>query len=582
MRLNVSATRGGPFARESHSPKSESEDIPQRFAVRDCLFLFGISLVAGLSYVNRLGFYADDWYVWARLYGASDHSLSGLLCRLGGTVQKGLGVRPAQVLYQVFAFSTFGLHPLPYHVCNLLVLAAGTVLFYAILRELRLPRSVALILPLVYEFLPHYATDRFWVAAHQAVLSQTFFFGGLYVALRAIRSGRKYSFYLKALSILLFALALLFYEVVLALLPVCFIYIGYRMYMMSREVGGKRSLIRPGLGYALVGAACLGSILLYKVQMTDRVSVPSQYPSSLHIGGYVGKVVNIAIRFNVLHYGVGLPRVALTLYRFSGADVWSVILAVVIAISALLYLHWAFSSSQSALLSRTGALSLIAAGFVVFLIDYLPFIVLRSNFSYDGTSNRVTIAAAIGPACVIAGGTMLLIRACVPSRMQSLVMCSAIAAICALNYVCTVSFADCWAKAYGQQRGIVSEVRKDVNLQPGSTLLLDGFCRYVGPAPVLENGFDAGGALRIAYEDDALQADVVSPTLVISDDAIQTMSYGVEKRYAYGESFWLYNVRRKLIVQLVNMDAARSYFRTINPDKNSGCPVGIEGIGQMY
>jgi hypothetical protein len=99
---------------------------------------------------------------------------------------------------------------------------------------------------------------------------------------------------------------------------------------------------------------------------------------------------------------------------------------------------------------------------------------------------------------------------------------------------------------------------------------------------VVKNSFDAGGALQIAFEDHAMQADVVSPTLEVGDDAIRTKSYGVEKRYAYGEKFWLYNVQRKLIVQLMNSDAARSYFRTINPDKNSGCPVGIEGIGQLY
>jgi hypothetical protein len=148
-----------------------------------------------------------------------------------------------------------------------------------------------------------------------------------------------------------------------------------------------------------------------------------------------------------------------------------------------------------------------------------------------------------------------------------------------LNYICIASFASCWAKATIEQRDLVLKIRKDVIIPPGSTLLLDGFCRYIGPAPVFENAFDAGGALRIAYQDPSLQADVVSPTLEISDDAIRTMSYGIAERYAYGEGLWVYNVQRKLKIQLISSHVARSYFRTTNPDKNSGCPVGIEGTG---
>jgi hypothetical protein len=368
--------------------------------------------------------------------------------------------------------------------------------------------------------------------------------------------------------------------VILALLPATFPLIGYRMYTKSRGNSVKRrGLIWPGCGYVLVAAIFLGSILLYKAHFANRVNFPFQHSCSPHIGDLVWNVVNVTIRFNVLHCGVGLPRVAFALYRFSGSDAWSAIAAGVIAIAVLLYLNWTFGRSQSAFLSKKGALYLIAVGFLMFVIDYVPFFVLSSNFSYDGMSNRVTIASAIGAAFVLAGGAMLLIRASVPTALQSLSMCGAIAAICALNYVCLASFANCWAKAYIQQRDLVLEVRKNVNLPPGSTLLLDGFCRYVGPAPVFENVFDAGGALRIAYQDGALQADVVSPTLEISDDAIRNTSYGVAERYVYGEGLWLYNVRRKLTLQLINSYVARSYFRTINPDKNSGCPVGIEGAG---
>jgi hypothetical protein len=190
------------------------------------------------------------------------------------------------------------------------------------------------------------------------------------------------------------------------------------------------------------------------------------------------------------------------------------------------------------------------------------------------------IAAATGTACVLVGGTMLLIRAVVPTKLQSLSFCGAIAVICMMNFVCIASFAECWVKAYIQQREIVLEVRKNVDLAPGSTLLIDGFCRYVGPAPVLEGFFDASDALQIAYGDETLSGDVVSPNLEIGDDAIRTTVFGNQvSRYVYGERLWLHNVQRKSTIQLIDNRVARNYFRTMNPDKNSGCPVGTANLG---
>src|ERR1700722_4114202 len=118
--------------------------IPRNIGFQDCLFLFSISLVSGISYVARLGFYADDWYVLAIFRSAKDQSLIGLLRSLPGLLPKGLGVRPVEALYQAYTYTIFRLHPLPYHVCNALVLATTAVLFYASLRELLLPHCITL------------------------------------------------------------------------------------------------------------------------------------------------------------------------------------------------------------------------------------------------------------------------------------------------------------------------------------------------------------------------------------------------------------------------------------------------------
>jgi hypothetical protein len=559
--------------------KSGTGYISKRVAIQDCSFLLGIVLLSCLSYVGRLGFYSDDWDTWALFYGAKDQSLGSLM---RATISRHLyPERPVKMAYLALTYIHFGLHPLLYHLTITLALAGTAVLFYAALRELQLPHCITLTVPLVYALLPHYATDRFWIAAHGTVLSQAFFLLGFYTALRAVRAGRGWALCLQTVSILSFSLALLSYELIIGLLPVCLLLIGYHMYTKRYRNGGKpHALIFPDLGYLVIAGACLGLTLLFKVHMSPRATFQA---SPTHFGEVARGLVGQTVRFNLGRYGAALPRTAFVLYRFSGAGRWLAILAAVIAISVLLYLSWTFRRSQSTLLSRNGTLYLIATGFVLFLFAYVPLTLLSNQlyFTIEGYGNRVTIAAATGTAFVLVGGIMLLIRAVKPPRLQSLLFCGAIAALCAMNFVCFASLGECWAKAYTQQREIVLEVRKNVDLAPGSTLLIDGFCRYVGPAPVIEGYVDAGSLLQIAYADETLKGDVVSPYLEISDDAIITTVYGNQvNRYPYSEKLWLYNVRRKITLPLPDSRVASNYFRTMNSDQNSGCPVGTSFLGR--
>ncbi len=574
------STRAGSSAQTAVVTAAGAGAIPRRVAIQDCAFLFGIVLLSGLSYVSRLGFYFDDWSYWGIMYGSRDQSLTGLLHCLWSH-SPDLHVRPVQALYLGLTYFTFGLHPLPYHLTNTLVLAFTAVLFYASLRELQLPHCITLAVPMVYALLPHYATDRFWIAAHQAVFSLAFFFLGLYAGLRATRGGRMYSFCLQAVSIGSFAIALLSYEVILGLLPASLLLTGYGLYTKRRAHGGKpEGLMLRDVGYFPAAAVCLGLVFLYKTRVQIYVGSPYQLLISTHIGPLFWDVVKGAIKFNVLHYGVGLPWGAFVLYRYTGVGAWSVIFASVIAVSILLYLPWTLRKSPSGLLSGKVALSLIAAGFIVFALGYAPLAVLHFGLTTMGIDNRVTIAAAVGAACVLVGGSVLLIRAVAPARLQVLSFCGAIAVICGLNFVCIASFAECWAQAYIQQREIVAEVRKNVVLPAGTTLLLDGFCRYVGPAMVFVTDWDAQGVLQIAYGDTTLGGDVVSPAMEIGDDVITTRFYGeLEGQYAYGERLWLHNVQRKTTLKLTDSLVARNYFRTVNPGKNSGCPAGFAGIG---
>ena len=99
-------------------------------------------------------------------------------------------MRPVQCLLIGGTYHFAGLDPLAYHVVNTGALILGALLLLLVLRELGVPRPLRIAVPLLYAMLPHYATDRFWIAAIQATASAPLFFLTVYAELRAVRAGR--------------------------------------------------------------------------------------------------------------------------------------------------------------------------------------------------------------------------------------------------------------------------------------------------------------------------------------------------------------------------------------------------------
>src|SRR5260221_14015346 len=108
----------------------------------------------------------------------------------------------------IVLFKWFGLAPLGYHLVNTLVLAVGVVCFYLVLRSVVVARQLAISVAAVYGALPHYSTDRFWLASAQATLGVALFFAGTYALLRGVRSERMWVAYSSVGAVLLAGSAL--------------------------------------------------------------------------------------------------------------------------------------------------------------------------------------------------------------------------------------------------------------------------------------------------------------------------------------------------------------------------------------
>ena len=177
----------GTVATRTARPAPAAQRGRNRDLLSDGLFLVAIVVGSAALYVTELGFYSDDWAFLGSLATHGDHSSVGPPG--GQDFTPLIRPRPTQVAYQTVLFGLFGLEPVGYHVVNAALLAAMAVLFYAALRELRLPRLVAVAVPAVYALLPHYSTDRFWFASFGYTLSMALYFLSAVADLRALKAG---------------------------------------------------------------------------------------------------------------------------------------------------------------------------------------------------------------------------------------------------------------------------------------------------------------------------------------------------------------------------------------------------------
>lgn len=541
-------------------------------ALQDCLFL-GFVVVLSLSlYIQDLGFYSDDWSFLGPLSMSKDQSIPGLFRSI---YDPWVRMRPVQILYLAGLYWLFGPHPFGYHMANAAVFASGVVFFYLVLREKGEQRVLALVVPMVYALLPHYCTDRFWVAAFQINLSMALYFLSLYSDLRSLQARQARLWGWKLLGILGLLGSTLAYEVFLPLFFLNPLLAWYRSRQLhgsdqGRRVSRWKSAVLLGSNFPILMA-----VIVFKAWTTVRL----EYQSGLkeHAVWFLKQ----AIAVNYGDYGLGLPRVVWRILR--DYPDWAVFaVGGVLGLIIFGYLCRVASESKAELPGRTGMLGFIVGGFVVFGLGYAIFLITRNaQNSPTGISNRVAIAAAVGVAFSLVGGLGWVSMLLPSGSLRRRFFCMLVALLCTSGFLINNTVAVFWIDAYRQEKEILADIRQRFPTLPHeSTLILDGICPYVGPAIVFESNWDLAGALMMIYRDYTLRADVVTPNLEIKEDGLSTLLYGsIESHYPYGEKLFVYHFGRKMTYQLPDAQAARLYFQTYNPDHGSDCPQGKEGHG---
>jgi hypothetical protein len=602
--------------RTSNSVMSVHGDSPSRlYMLSDCGFLALIVILSVIFYINRLGFYYDDWAVLATMDLAEDQSADALFTRMITDVPPTMG-RPVQVLHFVVLYKLFGLKPLGYHIANVLCFVANALLFYLCLLELRFSRLLALAVPLVYIFLPHYSTDRFWFATFVTPLAMALYFVSLYFDLRAI-GARRWRFTWKAGSIAALLGSSLGYETTLGLFLINPFLVWYRQRRYQTASEGQRKgrtalFILYGSNPVIVVLIFVlkvilvqrddptlpnGDLVHYYMRMAYRVIKPvwREWDFGFNIWGFLG--------VDIIDRGLKLPLLALEALVQRYIEWPQLVVTGSLGMLTSLYLYHAASQERAWLLHRREWVRIVVTGLMVSVAGYaIFFIVPNVEFTLAGIQNRVSMSAAAGIAVALVGAIGWTVSNMSGEYLRRGAFASLVALLAASGCLVDSAIASFWTAAFQREGMVMAAIRNHFRTLPeGSTLILDGICPTVGPAIVFASSWDLTGALQLMYRDRTLRANVVPglerqgdlvqgardpkghsqnppPKLKVTPDGVEMITSGYLARYPYGPGLIIYNIAQDTDGRIGDQQAAEDYFRNIRSNLNN-CPAINESVG---
>lgn len=545
----------------------------------DSFFLIFVVTASFLPYITGLGFYSDDWAFLGVLSNSDDQSILGLVHQqFASNDVIRIQARPTQIAYQAVLYRAFGLEPLGYHLFNAAIFAAIATLGYQVLRELRLPRVIALSFPVLFLTMPNYSTDRFWFAAFHYGVSLAFFLLSLVAGLRATRATGTARAGWISVSVLAVVISALGNETILPLFlfSLSLIQIHTRLRFgegLSGRLGPRGTLALVG-GHILV----LASVLVYKLNTAEFFG--TREGVFLHLRRLVfGSLIT-----NAGSYGVGLPAAAW--WGSKHVEPW--VLGVGILLGAIVFAYlFRVGEDRGAPVSVRAARRpwtlLCLAGIVVFVLGYSVFLTTsRVIFTSTGIGNRVAMMPSVGVAAILVGAVGLVSTMLRTPSGRRACFAGLVAVLSFLGFVTTSALGSFWRSAWIEERTVLADIdRRLPTLEPHTSLVVHGVCPYRGPAIVFESNWDLAGALQTRHRDLSLTADVTG-RMTIEEEGLSFSLYGGWSWLRpYGEDLLLYDRDRGVILRLLNARTALRYFGSRDPSIPSRCPDGSPGQGEI-
>jgi hypothetical protein len=536
----------------------------------DCLLIVAAAVAPIVIHLPRLGFYSDDWPFLARMSLARDQSFVGLLREL---LVLDNAVRPVQWVCITALYKLFGLHPLGYHIANTTLIALASVLFYLCLRQLREPHLFVLAVPLLYALLPHYSTDRLWIAALQANLSACLFFMSFYADGRAVLSIAAFWWW-NALGVALVLLSGFAYEVFLPLVIMGSGLLAVRQLTRNLDPGHRRTALWRAL--VILGTNGFAVVLLLAI----KALLASRGQREVTLLAYLGSLRQIMLQAFEISYADHVLNIPFTVWQIVNryATVRELITGGILGVILVGYLNHVGKTTVTVTSMRPSRMLVYAGlGIVVFAAGFSLFPIRPTM---NGINNRAANAASVGVALSLVGAIAWITRqlSADPTWWPRL-FAAGIAAIGVSGFLTFTTVAAFWAKSYERQLDVLAGIKERFpTMTPGTSFMLDGVCPYHGPAIVFDTPWDLAGALMLMYGQPDLRADVLHSQVSAQEGGLIVASYGVDEAYPY-DRLLVYHVGLRQAYAIRDAVVAQTYLADIRTTVVNECPPGRHGTG---
>jgi hypothetical protein len=564
--------------------------------VHDLLVLALVVFLPATVYLPGLGFYSDDWN-FLQVMAVGDDAWTGPpfwepVARLFPTID----LRPAHAVYVGLRYAAFGQAPLGYHVVNHLVILATLAMLVVVLRRLGLSRSLAMVTAIIYGLMPSYATLRFWMVADNQTLSLLLYLVSLWADLRGPSGSLGRTIGWRLLSAVAAFTCTMLHELSMPLLLVN-PFVGW-WYRQGRpgwplwERGGPDGVEglapRVRVDWRLVIDLAVNATIVLAAAIYKSLSPRAVPDPGVTLLGRLLRLARGVLNHHVITNGVAEPLSIWTiLTRYF--DPWALLVGVICGVGAGLYVYWLLgqcpltSPAAPPRQARRHLLLVAALGLVVLGLGYAIFVTNdQFYFSAAGTYTRIAQIGSLGVALMLAGGFGLLATLAPRPTTRQLIVGVLVGVYGGAGVLIVTTVGGFWDQAYVRERAIVADLQRSVpTLAPGSALLLDGECPYIGPAVVFESDWDLQGVLRLLHHDPSLRANVVTPRLEVHDDTVTTWLTvpSATTAYPYASGLVVYNRPQNLVVPIESAADMNEYLARHNPDRGDGCPFGWSGNG---
>ena len=352
-----------------------------------------------------------------------------------------------------------------------------------------------------------------------------------------------------------------------------------------RAGGSPWADIRRDRTYLMAQATlclALGAAILFKIAVGHELVAPQTMGALLHHGALMAVTASVNLLWDM---GLALPWTALraAFGPFGGP---TAVLAGFSTVLALLLIGPARTARATVSIvpppeatarSPIGPRFLLVSGLLAFALGYAAFLP-RMVYGPEpfGLDNRSNIGAAPGAVLILLSGMVWLDR----RRAGALGVLTAL--FCSCGVIVVASIGTSFVRAADKADGIFADIVAAVPApRPGTALLLEGECPYLGPAPLYPSAYGLSDRLRMYYRMPALRADSVTPGTQVTEQGVTVREFGAETLYPY-DHLLIYDHPANRLIPLASRQAATAWFAAHPAQASTPCAYREGGGTSLF